>query len=211
MLNPESRKERYVEIQKGVDSLKGCFNGWLKFSYVISAPLHLNGFLEFFGAEGVSCANKLTVTCDLIFHLAFWVVPLIMEIWSAYLQPGTVILREVQAASLYALITAIVGLLIAQVFAMIEGGQDAGRLYPSTKALITGGAYASIAFSSIYVVLATLSNWPEYTASDDDHNNELAQLRKQTLWVIVLKFFAVQTAQANASFWGCARPSVPKM
>ena len=198
---------------KGTDplampELTGCCGGWLKLSYIISAPLHFKGFAEFWGSKAVGCANKLAVTFDLVFHLAFWVTPLIMEIWAAYLNKGGFWLKEVQAASMWALITALIGLLIAQVFAMLWGGQDAGRLFPSTYGLIVGGGYASIAFNCLYVVLATQSGWAAYTASDDDANDELAQLRKQTLWTIMLKFLAVTTAKQNAAFWGPCAPDV---
>ena len=69
---------------------------------------------------------------------------------------------------------------IAQVFAMLAGGQPAGRLFPSTYGLIVGGAYASIIFSILYIQ-AAMGTWAEYTASDDD-SNEVAQMRKLALW-----------------------------
>ena len=187
--------------------LSGCCGGWFKFSYIISAPLHFKGFGEFWASAKAGFLEKTFVTADLVFHLAFWIVPIVMEIWAAYLNKGTFILKEIQAASMWALLTAFIGVLIAQLFAMVWGGQDAGRLFPSTYGLIVGGAYASITFSAIYVIMAT-GTWAEYVATDDDRHNELAQLRKQTLWAIVLKFLAVTTAKQNAAFCGPCSPDV---
>ena len=197
-----------IQQNKQVPELSGCCGGWWKFSYIVSAPLHFKGFGEFWASEKNGVLNKLAVTCDLVFHLAFWVVPLVMEIWGAYLNKGTFWHKEIQAASMWALITALIGILIAQLFAMIWGGQDAGRLFPSTYGLVVGGGYASIAFSCLYVLLATSAAWPAYILTDDDANDELAQLRKQTLWGIMLKFLAVTTAKQNAAFWGPCSPDV---
>ena len=197
-----------INTKNDLPEVSGFCAGWFKFSYLISAPLHFKGFKEFWADKKNGCVNKLAVSMDLVFHLAFWIVPLIMEIWGAYLNKGSFYHKEVQAASMWALITALVGILIAQLFAMIWGGQDAGRLFPSTYGLVVGGAYASIAFSCLYVLMSTSAAWPGYILSDDDSNNELAQLRKQTLWCIVLKFLAVTTAKQNAAFWGPCSPDV---
>ena len=187
--------------------LTGCCGGWLKLSYVISAPLHFKGFAEFWGSKSVGCTNKLAVTFDLVFHLGFWIVPLVMEIWGNGLNKGPFLVKELYAASMWSLIVAFIGILIAQFFAMLWGGQDAGRLFPSTYGLIVGGAYASILFSVLYYQMA-LTAVTGFTDSDDDAHNELAQLRKQTLWTLVLKFFAVTTLKQNAAFWGPCSPDV---
>jgi len=198
---------------KGSDTLglmpeiDGCCGGWLKLSYVISAPLHFKGFAEFWGSKSVGCTNKLAVTFDLIFHLSFWVVPLIMEVWGNGLNKGNWQIKELYAASMWSLITAFIGILIAQFFAMLWGGQDAGRLFPSTYGLIVGGAYASILFNILYYMHA-ITLVPGFVDTDDDAHSEMAQLRKQTLWTIVLKFFAVTTLKQNAAFWGPCSPDV---
>ena len=188
--------------------LTGCCGGWLKLSYVISAPLHFKGFAEFWGSKSVGCTNKLAVTFDLVFHLGFWVVPLIMEIWGNGLNKGPFLVKELYAASMWSLITVWVGIVIAQVFAF--WGQDVGRLYPSTYGLIVGGANASILFSVLYYMQAVAGAVPGFTDTDDDAHNEMAQLRKQTLWTIVLKFIAVATLKQNAAFWGPCSTDVVK-
>ena len=196
-----------INTKNDLPDYTGFCAGWFKFSYLISAPLHFKGFKEFWADKKNGCVNKLAVSADLVFHLAFWIVPLIMEIWGNERDKGAFYFKEVQAASMWSLITALIGILIAQLFAMIWGGQDAGRLFPSTYGLVIGGAYASIAFSCLYVVLATMS-LPGYIATDDDIHDEYAQMRKQTLWCIVLKFLAVTTAAQNAAFWGPCSPDV---
>jgi hypothetical protein len=186
----------------------GCCNGGLKFSYVISAPLHMNGFFDFWGDEDVGPLGKFVVSCDLVFHVAFWLIPLIIEFSAAGHDKGSFVIKELQAASLWSLVVALCGMFIAQVFAMLAGGQPAGRLFPSTYGLIVGGAYASIIFSILYIQ-AAMGTWAEYTASDDD-SNEVAQMRKLALWGLVFKALAVVTLKQNAAFWGPCSTDVMK-
>ena len=189
----------------------GCCNGGLKFSYVVSAPLHMKGIWQFWFSNENGWLNKLAVIFDLVIHLSLWIAPLIMEIWGSGLDKpsgtGSFLIKEMQAASLWSLITAWIGIVIAQVFAF--WGQDVGRLYPSTYGLIVGGGYASVIFSVLYIQ-AALGSWPEYSASDDDTNEKIAALRKIMLWTVVLKMLAVTTLKQNAAFWGPCSTDVVK-
>ena len=63
-----------------------------------------------------------------------------------------------------------------------------------------GGAKAAAAIMAMNNVY--------YRALHLVENDEYAQLRKQTLWTIVLKFLAVTTAKQNAAFWGPCSPDV---
>ena len=85
---------------------------------------------------------------DLVIHLALWFVALGLEIWCCLEKNrGHEMLQELQTTSLWALIVAVGGIAVAQLFAMWAGGQDAGKLFPTTYGVIVGGAYASITFA----------------------------------------------------------------
>ena len=134
-----------------VPGFKGCCGGFLKFSYVVSAPLHMKGFFEFWESSRASWADRIAVTIDLLVHLALWFVALALEIWvNTQSHKGHALLSELAMSSLWALIVALIGIAIAQIFAMTAGGQEAGRLFPTTYGAIVGGAYASIAFSILW-------------------------------------------------------------
>lgn len=179
--------------------------GYLKFSYVVSAPLHSEGLWGFWKNPDIALLDRVAVTTDLVLHLAFWVSALILEIVAlTYKDRGNDMLVEMQEASLYALITALIGIMIAQVFAM-WGNQDAGRLFPSTYALIVGGAYTSIVFGIMWT-LSTTNAWvpgmlSQYT-DDSPPDEDLKKMRQCILWALALKIFAVTTLVKNSSFWG---------
>jgi hypothetical protein len=190
-----------------VPGFKGCCGGFMKFSYVVSAPLHMKGFFEFWESSRASWADRIAVTIDLLVHLALWFVALGLEIWvNTQTHKGHALLSELALASLWALIVALIGIVIAQVFAMTAGGQEAGRLFPTTYGAIVGGAYASIVFSILWAI-TQVSVWPELSAqytdsgpgSDDD---ALKIQRHMVLWAMSLKMVAVVTLAKNASFWG---------
>ena len=192
-----------------IPGFKGCCGGFMKFSYVISAPLHMKGFWEFWASETSTWADKLASSVDLLVHLALWFTALGLEIWCCLEKNrGHEMLQELQTSSLWALIVALCGIVIAQIFAMTAGGQEAGKLFPTTYAAIVGGAYASILFSVLYYQMA-LTAVPGFVDTDDDAHNEMAQLRKQTLWTLALKFFAVTTLKQNAAFWGPCKVEKP--
>ena len=190
-----------------VPGFKGCCGGFLKFSYVVSAPLHMKGFFEFWESSRASWADRIAVTIDLLVHLALWFVALGLEIWiNTQSHKGHALLSELAMASLWGLIVALIGIVIAQIFAMTAGGQEAGRLFPTTYGAIVGGAYASIVFSILWA-LTQVAVAPEFSnqyvdtgpGSDDD---ALKIQRHFVLWAMSLKIVAVVTLAKNASFWG---------
>jgi len=190
-----------------VPGFKGCCGGFMKFSYVVSAPLHMKGFFEFWESSRASWADRIAVTIDLLVHLALWFVALALEIWvNTQSHKGHALLSELAMSSLWGLIVALIGIVIAQIFAMTAGGQEAGRLFPTTYGAIVGGAYASIVFNILWA-LTQIAVWPELSAqyvdtgpgSDDD---ALKIQRHMVLWAMSLKIVAVVTLAKNASFWG---------
>lgn len=192
---------------KGIDipGFKGCCGGFMKFSYVVSAPLHMKGFFEFWESSRASWADRVAVTIDLIVHLALWFVALALEIWvQAQSHKGHALLEELALASFWALICALIGIVVAQIFAMTAGGQEAGRLFPTTYAAIVGGAYASIVFSILWAITQVMV-WPELSAQYVDApglDDSLKLQRHMVLWAMSLKIIAVVCLVKNASFWG---------
>ena len=190
-------------------NFKGCCNGWFKLSYVISAPLHMKGVWEFwFKERRYPITEKVAVSADLVIHLALWFVPLVLEAYAFGQNMGHFHTKELQLASFWALITAIIGIVVAQVFAIFSGGQEAGRLFPSTYAAIVGGGYASILFTFLFIQYSMVAT-PEYIASKD-HDNKFTILRHIYLWSLVLKTVAVTCLKKNADFWGPCTTDVVK-
>ena len=190
-------------------NLKGCCNGWLKLSYVVSAPLHMKGLWEFwFKERRYKTAEKIAVTCDLVIHLGLWIVPLILEAWAFGQNMGHFHTKELQLASFWSLVTALIGIAIASFFALFAGGQEAGRLFPSTYALIVGGGTASAAFSFLFIQYS-MQEWPAYIASNE-YDDKFAILRHIYLWTLVLKILAVACLKKNAEFWGPCTTDVVK-
>lgn len=190
-----------------IPEILGCCSNLFKFSYVISAPLHMKGFWEFWAKDHTyAFLDRLAVSFDLLVHLGLWFVALGLEIWSNVQEHrGPDMLSEVANASLWTLIVAIGGILVAQLFAMTSGGQEAGKLFPSTFAAIVGGAYASILFSVIWILSSPTWNQmnTQYTmAGHDGVDDHLKMQRQYMLWAMALKTFAVVTLKKNADFWG---------
>jgi len=187
-----------------VPGFKGCCGGFMKFSYVVSAPLHMKGFFEFWESSRASWADRLAVTIDLLVHLALWFTALALEIWvNSQSHKGGGFLSELAMASLWALITALIGIVIAQIFAMTAGGQEAGRLFPTTYGAIVGGAYASIVFSIMWAIhSAAWTAMTDQYEDDPSHDDALKLQRHMVLWAMSLKIIAVVTLAKNASFWG---------
>ena len=189
-----------------IPGFKGCCGGFMKFSYVISAPLHMKGFFEFWAKDHkYAFLDRVAVTFDLLIHLAAWFVALGLEIWANTQENrGTEILAEINMVALWSLIVALSGILVAQAFAMTAGGQEAGKLFPTTYAAIVGGAYASIAFSLLWA-LTQVGAFPEMTNQYEDHpdlDDALKHQRQCMLWALALKIIAVVTLIKNADFWG---------
>jgi len=112
-------------------------------------------------------------------------------------------LAELNMVSLWSLIVALSGILVAQAFAMTSGGQEAGKLFPTTYAAIVGGAYTSIIMSVLWTIQS--ASWAAMVAqySDDASlDDNLKSQRHVVLWTIALKTCAVVTLKKNAEFWG---------
>ena len=154
-----------------------------------------------------SWADRIAVTIDLLVHLALWFVALALEIWvNTQSHKGHALLSELAMASLWGLIVALIGIVIAQIFAMTAGGQEAGRLFPTTYGAIVGGAYASITFSILWCITQVLPGVFEAMSLqyvDDPANDDALKVqRHMVLWAMALKIVAVVTLAKNASFWG---------
>ena len=192
----------------GVDvgaAITGCCNGILKFAYIVSAPLHQKGFFEFWGNPDLNIADKFAVVCDLLLHLCFWFVPFGFELWmSLQTDRGSYIHQELQMGSLWCLIVALIGILVAQLFGLME--QDVGKLYATTYAAIIGGGTASIIFSGLYFMSG--GAWLLTPTSPD---NPVTSFRFMVYWCIALKTLAVVTASQNAAFWGPCKTTHEKM
>lgn len=187
-----------------IPGFKGCCGGFMKFSYVISAPLHMKGFWEFWATDKATWADRIAVTVDLLTHLGLWIAALVLELWcNGQSHKGGALLAELQIAALWSLIVALIGLAIAQIFAMTGGGQEAGKLFPTTHAAIVGGAYASIAFSMLWTIQS--AGWSQMTLQYEDdaaNDNALKHQRQCMLWSLALKIIAVVTVVKNSDFWG---------
>ena len=186
-------------------NFKGCCNGWFKLSYVISAPLHMKGFWEFWAKDHkYAFLDRAAVTFDLLIHLTAWFTALGLEIWvNSQENRGTAILSEIAMVALWSLIVSLSGIVIAQAFAMSGGGQEAGKLFPTTYGAIVGGAYTSIIFSILWVLHTY--EWAALVAQYDDDpslDDNLKSQRHCVMWAIALKTCAVVTLKKNADFWG---------
>ena len=182
----------------------GCFGNCFKFSYIVSAPLHMKGFFQFWAKEHkYTIWDRIAVSVDLLLHLTAWFTALGCEIWANTQEnrgPNSM-LPELAMISLWALIVAISGILVAQGFAF--WGQEVGKLFPSTYALIVGGAYTSIIYSVMWCIHS--SGWEALVNQYDDDpslDDNLKAQRHAFLWAIALKTCGVTCAIKNANFWG---------
>lgn len=186
------------------DLYTGPFKGKVKFSYVVSAALHMKGFFQFWEMERTYyVVDKLFVTLDLFSHLACWVAPLVLEWMLQYKDnKGSELLAEVCQVSFWALIVAWAGIILASLFAL--AGQEVGKLFPSTYAAIVGGAYTSIVMSLIWLLQS--ASWTAMTAQYEDSSlgDDLKIQRHYVLWALALKICGVVCLKQNAAFWGPA-------
>jgi len=211
VMNSKSQQP-FVQIPYGgaiskakMPDIIGCCNNMFKFSYVISAPLHMKGFWEFWAHNHkYAFLDRVAVTFDLLIHLGVWFIALVLEIWANTQENrGSDMLAELNMVSLWSLIVAISGILVAQAFAMTSGGQEAGKLFPTTYAAIVGGAYTSIIMSILWTIQS--ASWAAMVAQYSDHadlDDNLKSQRHVVLWTIALKTCAVVTLKKNADFWG---------
>ena len=189
------------------ETIKGCCNGIFKFAYIVSAPLHHKGFYEFWGNPDLNIADKAAVAFDVFLHLCFWFVPFGFELWMSMEQGrGNHVMQEIQMGSLWCLIVALIGILIATLFGLME--QDVGKLYATTYAAIIGGGYASIIFSVLYILMAG-SQWSMLLTATHE-SSPATTMRIMTYWCIALKTLAVVTATRNAAFWGPCKTTCEK-
>ena len=187
---------------KNVEDFLGCCGNFFKFSYIVSAPLHMKGFFQFWAKEH-TIWDRLAVSIDLLLHLTAWFTALGCEIWANTQETRgpNGMQSELGMCSLWALIVALSGILIAQGFAF--WGQEAGKLFPSTYALIVGGAYTSIIFSIMWCIHS--ATWTAMVNQYDDDptlDDNLKAQRHAFLWTIALKTCGVTCAIKNANFWG---------
>lgn len=205
-------KQPFVQILPGnglskvkLPDFLGCCGNMLKFSYVISAPLHMKGFFQFWAKDHkYAFLDRIAVTFDLLIHLAAWFVSLGLEIWANTQENrGHAMLAELNMVALWSLIVALSGIVLAQAFAMSGGGQEAGKLFPTTYGVIVGGAYTSILFSLLWMIMST--GWAALANQYEDHpdlDDNLKSQRHVVMWAIALKTCAVVTLKKNADFWG---------
>ena len=132
-----------------VEDFVGCFGNCFKFSYIVSAPLHMKGFFQFWAKEHrYTIWDRIAVSIDLLLHLTGWFLALGIEIWANTQENrGEAILAEINMVALWCLIVALSGILVAQAFAMTAGGQEAGKLFPTTYGAIVGGAIVGAAIA----------------------------------------------------------------
>jgi len=81
------------------------------FSYVVSAPLHYQGWNEFWKLQN-GCGAAVAAF-DVIIHVLFWVSALILDIWlSSFSKYDLRYTRDLHAGALVCTILAVVGLLM---------------------------------------------------------------------------------------------------
>lgn len=177
-------RTRYRNIETSVCCARQCcaFN----ISYIISAPLHYQGFHQFwYAADG---GGRLFAFCDVLLHLLHWVVALVLDIWIVLVDGlEHQWLREIQNGALICLCIAFFGLVVAQALGLL--GQPAGKAWPSTVGLVMGGGIASTVFS---VVLCLSFSFAVPDVS----------VRICALATVAIKIIALATARANIDFWG---------
>lgn len=188
----------YGDVTKNVCcGAQGCP---LNLSYIISAPLHYQGFYEFWKAADY-CVGRPIAFIDALLHVLLWVVVFIVDVW--ILSTGDMHhqwLRELQIGAVVCICLALFGLLVAQVFGWL--GQPAGKAWPTTVGLIMGGGMASLVFS-IMLALSFSYAWPALLdATNPDASPPAVSIRQLTITAIPLKIFALATTRANLDFWG---------
>lgn len=183
--------------------------GKLNMSYIVSAPLHYEGFDDFW--TSASCIGQMAAFTDMLMHVLLWVVVLTIDIMMYSYDPvgdgdTKIFMREIQAGVITSTCLVWVGLFLAIIFGIL--GQPAGKAFPSTVAFVLGGAFASILFSLVYVIL--LVNWTEAMTSTDT-GRYFMTLRQLSLWSLGLKSVAFYYAKANIDFHGaCEHESMLK-
>ena len=195
----------YDECGEGNSKRKGCF---LNVSYVVSAPLHYEGFHDFWG--GADWIGRMTTLFDFLIHVGLWVAVLIIDCL-IYTNdevglPGTsMFMREIQNGVLVSTVLVWIGLLLALILGAL--GQPAGKAFPSTIGLVLGGGFSSMMFSLVYLVLLPDGGPTGIMTATDG----LVTLRQLSVWTLGLKTLAFYVAKANIDFHGaCEHESMLK-
>ena len=177
----------------------------LEIAPIISAPLSKYGWDEY--VEN-GCATILVAGGDLLIHISLWVVAFILEVWcTSEAESGKVLptntLKEFGSASFWALVTSLIGMAFVLLFGILGG--KVGQEFATTYAAVVGGAYASIAFTILWVIQA--SGWSDMNAQylDNAAEDGLKLQRQCMLWSLALKTIATVVVTKNATFWGHAK------
>lgn len=165
-------------------------------SYIISAPLHYQGYDEFYTDAG--CMGKFIAWWDFVLHILLWVATVVIDSMikgNGALDDMHDFQDNIQTASITCLSLALFGLVVAQIFGWL--GQPVGKAWPTTVGLIVGGLLGSLLFTILLVV----------TFSDTLLSPDASRLRGLTLIGIALKVFTLSTLRANIEFWGACEHS----
>ena len=181
---------------------KACCWGMFNFSYLISAPLHYQGYHEFWDAADM--LGKAIVTFDMIIHICLWAAVLVLDSWivskgdaADNAVTNIKLSRDLEVGALVCTCLVFAGLLLAQIFGWL--GQPAGKAFPTTVALVVGGGLASLIFTVVDLIQGA---GHAMTEAAEDSVADAASLRRGMVWLVGLKVLALATAQANIAFWG---------
>lgn len=188
---------RYGDVKKHICCARQCcaFN----ISYIVSAPLHYQGFYQFWYAA--DCIGQIVAFVDVLLHVLLWVAALVLDCWIVSIDNlGHQWMRELQIGALVCLGIALFGLLVAQVLGVL--GQPAGKSWPSTVGLIMGGGAASAVFTLMFCLSFSFAVPALLDATDPLADPPYVTVRHCALASLPIKIFALATARANIDFWG---------
>ena len=184
------------------------FIGWI--TYVVSAPLSSKGSAYFWPMN--NACGIVAALVDVLFHVCLWLAILIMDCWVAHLPNrdedshsiGDAYAQEIQWGGLVCTILVWAGLVISIAFGVM--GQIPGAAWPSTVALLRGGAIGGIVFHSLYALKIMAMTGGGATGMHNNWNIVVAEpkitVRQLTLWTVGLKCLAFACLDANLNFFG---------
>lgn len=196
---------KLMEKDYAVDN---TYIGWI--TYVVSAPLSSKGS-PYFWPMGNVC-GIIAALVDVLFHVCLWLAILIMDCWVAHLPNrdedshsiGDAYAQEIQWGGLICTILVWAGLVISIAFGIM--GQIPGAAWPSTVALLRGGAIGGIVFHSLYALKIMEMTGGGATDMHNNWNLVTAEpeitVRQLTLWTVGLKCLAFACLDANLNFFG---------
>tara|TARA_B110001452_G_scaffold177050_1_gene148490 strand:- start:262 stop:1086 length:825 start_codon:yes stop_codon:yes gene_type:complete len=191
----------YYSAAYGNPKLNVCCGNACAFnlSYIISAPLHYQGYFEFF--KSADCFGAIVAISDVLIHLLHWVAALVLDCWIASIADlGHQWMRDLHNGALICLGIALFGLLVAQVFGWL--GQPAGKAWPSTVGMIMGGGIASTVFSVMFCLSFSFAVPAVLAATDPEADPPYVSVRYCSLANVAIKIIALATTRANIDFWG---------